>query len=79
MPLGPREDLVAPRGGGHKEQKRSEFLEDVFSRGSRSDFGVALEASNDGFYLDHLLFGVGHRDFGENARGHGVMRGRRGP
>ena len=57
-----------------KEQKRREFLEEVFSRGSRSDFGVALEASNDGFYLDHLLFGVGHRDFGENARGHGVMR-----
>ena len=74
VPLGPREDLVAPRGGGRKEQKRREFLEEVFARGSRSDFGVALEASNDGFYLDHLLFGVGHRDFGENARGHGVMR-----
>jgi len=74
VPLGPRENLVAPRGGGHKEQKRREFLEDVFARGSRSDFGIALEASNDGFYLDHLLFGVGHRDFGENARGHGVMR-----
>ena len=34
VPLGPRENLVAPRGGGHRSRK-GEFLGEVFARGSR--------------------------------------------
>ena len=73
-PLGPREDFAAPRGGGVKEHLRRDFLEEVFATGARSDFGVSLEADDDGAYRGRVLFGVGHRDFGEHALNHGVLR-----
>lgn len=66
--LPPRESLEQPRSMSQADQLRRTFIEEALAKGSRSDWGVSL--TPDG----RLMFGIGHRDFGEASQTAGLKR-----
>lgn len=66
--LAPRESLEQPRSMSIEDQARRAFVEEALSKGSRSDWGVSMSPKG------HILFGIGHRDFGESTEFGGLKR-----